>query len=413
MGFWFYFYLITNIATFIYYYKKTNGIFQAPFLMAYTAIFILLPQFATIYHNPFYDKRIIPDLGFIMISCNISFLLGFEIIKRLVQTKKNIIEILLLKKIKYSLLVIGILGFTTIFLWTGNKFQEGDNVIQANLKSFSQMSFCLVLTSMLTYRVKNKFSIFILTISTIPLFYFAFFVKGSRSETLFLLLSISLYLSLRNPQKEIIIRKWTLIILLAGALLSASIIWIRNVIINRSEYTEISLINNFVSSFSQNKINLGMDLGNAAIGIQYLKKTNQLDYGTYIYDDFIQNIVPRRIVGESFKEGLKFKLVDDQTFIKQQTHGVTTMTGYYFAFRSFSYLGFLFYLLLGLFYGLIYCKIKNSASCLYLYLLILPTIPLIFTHSAGYLFMKIYINYAIAYLFCHKGFKQYRIIKNG
>ena len=252
-----------------------------------------------------------------------------------------------------------------------------------------------------------------LALSVIPLFYFAFFVKGSRSETLFLLLSISMYLSFKNPQKEIIIRKWTLIILLAGALLSASIIWIRNVIINKSEYTELSLIDNFVDSFSQKKVSLGMDLGNAAIGIQYLKESNQLDYGTYMYDDFIQNIVPRRIVGETLKEGLKFKLVDDQLFIKQQTHGVTTMTGYYFAFRSFSYLGFLLYLLLGAFYGLIYCKIKNSASCLYLYLLILPTIPLIFTHSAGYLYMKIYINFAIAYIFCHKGFKQYRIIKNG
>ncbi len=413
MGFWFYSYLITNLVIFIFYYKKTNGIFQAPFLMAYTAIFILLPQFATIYHNSFYDKRLIPDLGFVMISCNVSFLFGFEIIKRFVKKNKNIISILFLRKIKYFLLVIGVIGFTTVFLWAGTKFQEGDNVIQANMKSFSQMSFCLVLTSMLTYRVKNKFSIFMLALSVIPLFYFAFFVKGSRSETLFLLLSISMYLSFKNPQKEIIIRKWTLIILLAGALLSASIIWIRNVIINKSEYTELSLIDNFVDSFSQKKVSLGMDLGNAAIGIQYLKESNQLDYGTYMYDDFIQNIVPRRIVGETLKEGLKFKLVDDQLFIKQQTHGVTTMTGYYFAFRSFSYLGFLLYLLLGAFYGLIYCKIKNSASCLYLYLLILPTIPLIFTHSAGYLYMKIYINFAIAYIFCHKGFKQYRIIKNG
>lgn len=413
MGLWFYSYFIINLVIFIYYYKKVYGVFQAPFLMAYTALFVLLPQFSTIYNNPFYDKRLIPDLGIVMVTCNIAFLFGFEIAKKYIPEHKDIIGILDLNKIKYFLLFIGIIGFVTIFLWTGNKFQEGDNVIQTNMKAFSQMAFCLTLTTLVTHQEKSKFVIFMLVLSATPLFYFAFFVKGSRGETLFLLLSISMYLALRYPQKEPIIRKWTLITLLVGALFSASISWVRNVVINKSERTELSLIDNFTNSFSQKKVSLGMDLGNAAKGIHYLKEKNLLDYGSYIYDDFIQNIVPRRIVGESVKENLKLNFVDDKEFIKQQTHSVTTMTGYYFAFRSFSYLGFLLYFLFGAFYGFIYCKIRNSASCLYLYLLIIPTVPLIFTHSSGYLYMKLYINFAIAYIFCYKGFKRYRIIKNG
>ena len=380
--------------------------------MSYTALFVLLPQFATIYNNPYYDKRLIPDLGIVMLSCNIAFVAGFQIIKWVTREKKDVIGILHITKIRYFLIIIAGIGFITIFLWSGAKFQEGDNVIQSNMKSFSQMALCLVLTAQLTYHKKNNFSLYIFIISLIPLLYFAFFVKGSRGETLFLLLSITLYLSLRYPQKEAIIKKFTVTVLLIGALLSSSIIWVRS-IINDSEYTEVSLIDNFVKSFSQKNISLGMDLGNAAIGIRYLKKTDQLDYGTYIYDNLIQNTVPRRVVGEKIKNGLKIDIVKDQAFVAQCTHGVTTMTGYYYAFRSFSYLGFILFFMIGAFYGFIFSKIRNSAIYLYLYLLILPTVPLIFTHSAGYLYMKLYINYAITYIFCYKAFKQYKITSNG
>lgn len=405
-------FFIVNLIILIYYYNQRNGVFQAPFLMAYTALFVLLPQFATIYSNPYYDKRLIPDLGIVMLSCNMAFAVGFETAKWYSQEKKDVIGILHIEKIKYFLIIIAAIGFTTIFLWSGATFQGSDNVIQANLKSFSQIAFCLVLTSQLTYQKRNKLALYVFILSIIPLFYFAFFVKGSRGEILFLSLTIALFVALRYPQKEPIVKKWTLVILLAGALLSASIVWVRS-IISQSEHTEVSLIDNFVNSFTQKKVSLGMDLGNAAIGIHYLKETNQLDYGTYIYDDFIQNVVPRRVVGESFKNELKLNLVKDGTFIKRHTHGVTTMTGYYFAFRSFSYLGFLLFFLYGAFYGIVYCKMRNSAPCLYLYLLILPTVPLIFTHSAGYLYMKLYIGFVIAYIFCYKAFKRYKITLNG
>ena len=411
MWLWFYSYLAVNFVILFYYYRKTNGVFQAPFLMAYSALFVLLPQFATIYNNPYYDKRLIPDLGIVMLSCNIAFALGFEIMKWYAPEKKDVIGILHIGKIKYFLTIIAVIGFATVFLWSGAKFQEGDNVIQANIKFFSQMALCLVLTSQLTYQKRNKFAIYIFALSAIPSIYFAFFVKGSRGETLFLLLTIGLFIALRYPQKEPVVKKCILAILLVGALFSASITWVRSVI-NQSDHTEVSLIDNFVSSFSQKKVRLGMDLGNAAIGIRYLKETNQLDYGTYMYDDFIQYTVPRRVVGESFKEGLKLNIVKDGELINRLTHSVTTMTGYYFAFRSFSDLCFLLFFLYGAFYGFAYCRMRDSAPCLYLYLLILPVVPMIFIHNAGYLYARLYIGFAIAYIFCYKAFKRYKIISD-
>lgn len=413
MGLWFYSYFIINLVIFVYYCKKTNGVFQAPLLMAYTALFVLIPQFATIYNNPFYDKRLIPDLGIVMISCNIAFVVGFELAKKIFPKPINEVGILHLNKIKYILIIFSLIGFSVVFFWDGGKYQEGDNVIQVNLKQFSQMALCLVVTGLLTYRVKNRLAICIFILSIIPLLYFAFIVKGSRGETLFLLFVVAIYIAMRYPKKESLVKKCTFAFLLIGALFNTSIVWVRNVIINQSENSELSLIDNFINSFSQEQVKLGMDLGNAAIGIKYLNETNQLDFGTYLYDDFIQNVVPRRVVGESYKEGLKLKLVDDQDFIKRLTHGVTTMTGYYHAFRSFSYLGFILYLIIGLLYGLAYSRIRNSAVYLYLYLLILPTVPLIFTHGPGYLYMRIYVSFLAAYIFCRKGFQRYKILNNG
>lgn len=44
--------------------------------------------------------------------------------------------------------------------------------------------------------------------------------------------------------------------------------------------------------FYTKDITVGMDLGNAAKGIRYLKETGQMDYGTSIWDTFIQNYIP-------------------------------------------------------------------------------------------------------------------------
>ena len=412
MWLWFCSYLAVNAVILVYYYKKAYGVFHAPFLMAYTALFVLLPQFATIYNNPYYDKRLIPDLGIVMLSCNVAFTLGFEVVKWYVPERKDVIGILHIDKVKPFMIVMAAMGFATVFLWSGAKFQEGDNVIAANMKEFSQIAVCMPLIAQLAYQKWNKFALYIFVLSVIPSCYFAFFIKGSRGETLFLLLTIGLFLALRYPLKEPVIKKCTLAILLAGALFSASIVWVRSVI-NGSAHTEVSLIDNFVGSFSMKKVSLGMDLGNVAIGIRHLKEINQMDYGTYLYDDFIQNAVPRRIVGESFKEGLKLNLVKDKEFISRHTHSVTTMTGYYFAFRSFSYLGFLLFFLYGAFYGFAYCRRRDSALCLYLYLWIMPVVPLMFTHSFGYLYSRLYLGFVISCIFCHKAFKRYKITSNG
>lgn len=118
MKFWLLLYLIINIVIFIYYYRKPNGVFQVPFLMAYTSIFVLSPQFLSIYTSPYYDKRLIPDLGFMMVTCNMALVAGFELFKRKIHfdTQGHVVGILWFMRIKWVVVLFTILGFCSIFM---------------------------------------------------------------------------------------------------------------------------------------------------------------------------------------------------------------------------------------------------------------------------------------------------------
>ena len=399
MGVWFYLYLIINIIILIYYYKKKLGIFQAPFLMAYTSIFVLLPQLSSIYISPFYEKYLIRDLGIIMATCNLTFILGFEIAKKQKITS-SFFSSINYRKSKYILFIFTILGLYSMTLWN-DTFQGSDNVIQANLKNFSQYAFCAIVTFIFR-KNKSKYLYLLIICTLVPLIYFAFFIKGSRGESLFLLITISFILSMKYPQKHKLISKSIFTILIIGAMLNASITVIRHILVGNSNNEnnstqELVLWEAFKTSFIQKDITVGMDLGNAAKGIRYLKETGQMDYGTSIWDTFIQNYIPRRLVGEEAKENLKLNIVNDKSTIQKLTYNITTMTGYYSAFKCFSYLGFFLFGIIGYLYGYFWRRICKSQICLFIYLSIIATIPLIFNHGVDYLYTRLIFIFLIIY----------------
>lgn len=90
-------------------------------------------------------------------------------------------------------------------LWN-DTFQGSDNVIQANLKNFSQYAFCAIVTFIFR-KNKSKYLYLLIICTLVPLIYFAFFIKGSRGESLFLLITISFILSMKYPQKHKLISK--------------------------------------------------------------------------------------------------------------------------------------------------------------------------------------------------------------
>lgn len=394
MGIWFWLYTIVNLSLLFVFYRKKNGVFQAPFLMAYTSIFVLLPQFSSIYISKYCDKELIGDLGFMMVASNIAFVLGFELAKRNVH--KDVGFFFSYKKIQFVLYLFTCLGVYSIFTWE-DTYQGADNVIQANLKTFSQYALCLSLTFILCG--KKKWILYVITIlNVIPLVYFAFFVKGSRGETIFLIIVLFLFLSLKYREKERLYSKIVLLSLIIGGVLNASILLVRNILVQskveKNVISEKVILNAFVSSFKQDTY-ANFDLSNAAKGIKYLKETSQADYGTSIWDAFVQNYVPRRVVGLHFKEGLKIKLVNDQEEVRRLTQGVTTMTGYYGAFRCLFYSGFILFGVIGYVFGYYWIKKDSSQICLFIYFSLIASVPLVFTHGVDYWYTRLFFIFFI------------------
>ena len=77
-----------------------------------------------------------------------------------------------------------------------------------------------------------------------------------------------------------------------------------------------------------------MDLGNAALGIDYCFQKNEYNYGSFIWNGFVFNYIPKRLVGENIKTSLIIPFEADK-YIQALTNGITCTTGYYDAFLPF------------------------------------------------------------------------------
>ena len=68
------------------------------------------------------------------------------------------------------------------------------------------------------------------------------------------------------------------------------------------------------------------------------------------------------------------------------THNITTMTGYFYGFAGFSYIGFVVFFILGYIGGMLYSYGKFSILYEFIYLLLLTKIHSLFSHGIQYYF---------------------------
>ena len=72
-------YIVINIIIVVWYLSKRKiGVFAPPFLVASISLSVMLPQLTTIYFHPYYDKNLLYNLCYIMITCNLALFIGFE-----------------------------------------------------------------------------------------------------------------------------------------------------------------------------------------------------------------------------------------------------------------------------------------------------------------------------------------------
>lgn len=368
------------------------GIFSPVYIIAFMSLGQILPQLTTIYCLPHvYRPSILYNLLITMISCNLAFMIGYE---RKTALKCN--RILDLKSSWIKPLIILFAPGSLIFDIIMSAGHAGiktnaDGVIAFQFQALGYLS--LILT--LIYLQKNKLTFIIagcLILSTLPILHYAFGIYGSRLSTFTVALLYAYLLSTKFPNKYHLIKKIFTIFFIIGCIGSLSISEVRSGMDSNSKdnVSNIDFIKNMKNAFMGGSYNprAGMDLGNAAQGIDYCFQKSEYNYGLFIWNGFVFNYVPKRLVGENFKNSLIVPFKADK-YVQGLTHGITCTTGYYDAFSSFAWLGFfVFYFLARIF---AWIRKRGDYSILYktLFFYILVNVTVGVTHGLQLILAKI------------------------
>lgn len=385
-------FVLINIFIVVKYYRYDFGVFQAPFLAAAGSIAVFLPQLTSYYISDYYDNDLLPNLLIVMCTCNIAFAVGFGLGK-----KKNmpaVIRDLDLVKVKPVLVVLSLAGIFAGFSLRGVYMNEMDAessaksnfIVMVNLAYYMELGFIYCLVYLRKLGKYDKIIIAIILVASFVMLEAAISM-GRRNLTLRFLLNVLLVVALIKPKSFKYIKVFLISVFLFGSILNASIETIRTNLAGNSNEA-IDYTSNLKDSFAQDNFSLGMDIGNAAIGIDYCFTNDDYDYGVSIWNAFIFNFVPRFLVGSELKSSLQVKY-DYQNVIPVLTHGTTTMTGYFDAFASFSYFGFIKFLFLGYILGVLWTRSSQSSLHMIVYMFIFTQVTSIFTHNTAYIFMRL------------------------
>lgn len=403
-------FILLNIYIICRYYKKGIEIFSPCMIIGVMSLTQLLPQLTTIYFHPHYDNALLYNLLFVMITCNIALVVGYEKGIRSSLPAKTFWDFNI-ERMDIPILILSLLGTLASFMFTG-KIRNADWVIASQFQSLGIIGLSLGLVK--AYKGYTSKLLFLsLVISTIPLGYFAFVIKGSRNNAFLMLVMWLLFLALKAKKYRTLIAKCFFGIFLVGGIASLSIVEIRNEVVHGSNglksIKEINFKDNFKKAFTDSYTDVGMDLGNAAEGIDHCYKKNEYNFCLFLWNGFVYNYVPRRIVGEKVKNGLMSDL-QDLTIVNRLCKGVTCMTGYYDAFSAFSYFGFILYFIIGYFYGRCFKLAQFSSFYLFFYIFLLNSSAIIMTHGIQLMVARVEYLFVLVLPFLFKYIKKICLI---
>lgn len=331
-------------------------------------------------------------LFFMMCTSQLAFFLGYKIPQRN-QSKRIIVQTIDFGryKVKFFIFLFSLFGLIPlIYYGSMESVYGGINVILGFFRTLGALALTLCLINLENKNIKSKkFLLLFIFISFCPLLYYGYFVKGSR-QVLFLLFFVVLYfLSKYYIKWRYIFSLLFIVLMMVGAFFAASMTEIRRINNyheeNAIELEEIDYVENFEKSFEKEEI-YGWDLGNAAYMIDYLSKTNKFDYGASLWNGFIFNFFPQRYFGERLKESLYLAVDKDVKFYEDYVKGgITTTTGYYAVYKSFSLLGFLVFFMFGLFFRFLSNQAYNSSFFYMIFILSITYIPTMITHHIQYM----------------------------
>lgn len=375
-------YVLENFYMIYRQYKKPMGIFSPVYIVAFMSLGQMLPQLTTIYSLPnVYDRSIMYNLLITMITCNWAFWIGCE--KKSTSCFRKVIDI----RDRYIKLLIVLFSpcsfiFDLIVSATGDaNGVDGVIAFQFQALGFISLILCLV------YLRNHKFTpllILCLIVSTYPILHYAWGIYGSRLSTFIVALLYAYLFAVKFPDRYNLIKRYFTIFFIIGCIGSLSISEVRANMGDESSVgiRGINFLENTKKAFTGGSYSYsaGMDLGNAALGIQHCFENGEYNYGLFIWNGFVFNYIPKRLVGEDTKKKLIVPFKTDD-YIQALTRGITCTTGYYDAFSSFSWFGFIvFYALARLF---VWLRKRGEYSVFYMtmYFYMLSNIAVAITHG--------------------------------
>lgn len=384
-----FFLLIIYIAYIIYtlcsYYKKEYGVYQLPFLIACVNLTFVLPQMIAIYgvtENP--DRSLSMTL-FMIVSCNLAINIGFGLNRKLPLGQFASISFTNGSKLVIALFIL--VGFLAYMMNRGvyrGGMISGQYVIISFFVGFLQYALILCF---LVYkrRIISKRTFWILASFVILVYLDKTFMTGRRNDAIRIILIVSYFIFYLSGNNKLY-RKFRWFIpafFILGMIGNTQIEEYRS-----NAYDDVSLGQNISTlDFSQAKnsllSNTKGEVNNAVLGIENCYEHGYYDFGAYDWNRIIHDFVPQILVGSQGKKSLMIS-TPSQGLERKLTRTGSTMTGYYDAFASFGIFGFVKFLVIALFMGILWRMQERSDICKLMYFAMLVNTMHIVTHTTSY-----------------------------
>lgn len=361
-------------------------------LFSLTVLLMEFPMLVSMFR--FFDVDLLPRLLVCMITCQLALYFGYE--SKRAQTPVTYCLDFVNNDFRLLTFLFVLIGFIPMFYY--HKMESvygGINVVMGVLRTFGVIGLIISAEKILEGR-RILLWIVLLILAYLPLLYYGYAVKGSRATMFGLAYLTFVYMAEAFPHYEKKLVRLFISLFCLGCVVGASITNIRRVNNYKEEdaisLSEINYYKTFVESFSSSDNPHGMDLANGAMGMKYVEDNLAYDYGLVYWNTFVYNFIPKRIIGGNAKNMYYIgtqSMKERDKYVEKLTHGITTRTGFYYAFANFGYFGFVVFF----FIGWLLCKYSVMASCSFFYKILwikcTMEIPLMVTHSTQNLFGSI------------------------
>jgi hypothetical protein len=203
--------------------------------------------------------------------------------------------------------------------------------------------------------------------------------------------------------RRITVPRWGMILgLICGLILINSIGTYRLILKNESiplmDRLEQASTANYIAPMLKTTAYSGTEFNNYVYYLKIIEEKLTFDFGLMHWNLFIFNYVPAQFVGSNFKQMLMLPLKKIEVFARNEyghiSHIGATSTGYIDAFRSFWWLGFIKFLLIGWIMGFLYQK-ASSGTFLgqLLYVFFLSSAMHSITHSTNDILVRYWVYF--------------------